>query len=290
MKKKLLLLASMVAVVTACSKSDSGEDKKEPAPVVQQNENTFSVKIKDLFSVQGDPNKDITNILVGDTIPYEIEIKDDNPNGVDANYSLFASEKGNKNHQVLNRDYELYYENEGKLVKLERGKENILFKGVGKHKFYIKPLVPGSFQHIYSLQKQIDGKPVGDNLKRELLFAAVKITLYSKAHTRYVTKWRGKTSVNKWSYHFIIDDGVEEKDNYLSPAGFDVKYSVYEKNGSAPFAEGNLEVGKEIEFYVSAERERGFPEMIEQVKIHITQKIANQEEYSVDYILPVHEQ
>lgn len=72
MRKKILFLASLAVITVACSKSDSGEDNQNPAQVVQQDENTFSAKIKDVFSAQGDPNKDISNVLVGEFIPYEI--------------------------------------------------------------------------------------------------------------------------------------------------------------------------------------------------------------------------
>jgi hypothetical protein len=113
MKKNFLILASLVAIATACSKSSSGEDNQNPTPKKQE-ENTFSAEIKDAFSSQGNANKDINNILVNDFIPYEINITDSNSNGKEANYSLFISEEGIKKHQILNRDYELYYENENK--------------------------------------------------------------------------------------------------------------------------------------------------------------------------------
>jgi len=101
--KKFLFLAGITIAFIACSKNN--DDEGNPAP---PKESSFSASIKEAFT---DPYKDLKNILVDDYIPYEITIEDNSSSTEGISYSLI-SERNEEKHQVFNRDFELYTDNE----------------------------------------------------------------------------------------------------------------------------------------------------------------------------------
>ena len=277
MKKNLLLLASMVAVVTACSKSDSGEDKKEPAPVVQQ-EKVFKAEIKETFS---DSRHTSENVLVGELIPYEIEITDSDTNE-NTKYNLIFAKKEGSRHQTEGVDYEVYIDKEGTQKMSE---ERLQFSSAGKHKFYIKPLLPGSFFHKYELQKTVNGQPVlQDNLTKELLFTAVKISAWYKS---VETQEAGffQHSKHKNEFFFKVEDGEEETDNYLTKRiNPNINYS-YRFEYDNKVYQGELEIDKEIKCTESGEKEVSAPEVTNKIinRIAFTRKQEGRQDEKMEY-------
>lgn len=94
-------------------------------------------------------------------------------------------------------------------------KKYISFTKKGKHKFYIQPFVPGTFKHIYELQKWVNGIQVGESFKLNLKFNVVKIET-GEVYDGIERKPDGSTSFTWCSRFFIIYDGEDEGDNYLS--------------------------------------------------------------------------
>ncbi|MDO5104327.1 hypothetical protein [Capnocytophaga sp.] len=203
--KKNFIWAMLLLVIVACRKSDP--DVNPPAPI---DPNAFGMSISNIYN---DPIKNLTNIQVGDYIPYSVEITDTQDN---ATYSLLLIKEGEKYHQTLGKDYELYIDNEKgekqKLEVLKNDKVNyVIFNKKGKHYFYVKPLLPGTFKLVYELQKQIDGKPIGNTNKQETLFNAVKIKLWVVTE-----ETRNFPLITKRNFYFEIDDGKDEADTYLT--------------------------------------------------------------------------
>ena len=251
--KKFLFLAGITIAFIACSKNN--DDEGNPAP---PKESSFSASIKEAFT---DPYKDLKNILVDDYIPYEITIEDNSSSTEGISYSLI-SERDEEKHQVFNRDFELYTDNE-KGEKQKVTTNYLSFSSKGKHKFYIKPIVPGTFQHTYLLQRQINGKPEGQEQAYHINFNAVKITI-----NKITFMWIGiKFSIK-------IEDGINVKDRYLSPEKATQTYSIlYNKRTSQGEKQG--------EFII-------FPSFFQQNRtviseFHIIQQYPNQEPYEIIY-------
>jgi hypothetical protein len=251
--KKYAFLAGLAIAFIACNKSDDDV----PAP---PKESSFSASIKEVFT---DPHKDLKNILVNDYIPYEITIEDSNSDTEGVSYSLI-SKRDEEKHQVFNRDFELYTDNE-KGEKQKVTTDYISFSSKGKHKFYIKPIVPGTFQHTYLLQRQINGKPEGQEQAYHINFNAVKITI-----SKTIIVWIGSELSIK------IEDGTNVKDRYLSPEGATQTYSILYNN------KHTYQGGKEGEFIV-------FPLFFVEQNVtaisefHIIQQYPNQEPYEIVY-------
>ena len=250
--KKYAFLAGLAIAFIACNKSDDDV----PAP---PKESSFSASIKEVFT---DPHKDLKNLLVNDYIPYEITIEDSNSDTEGVSYSLI-SKRDEEKHQVFNRDFELYTDNE-KGEKQKVTTDYISFSSKGKHKFYIKPIVPGTFQHTYLLQRQINGKPEGQEQAYRINFNAVKITI--TATNKLFPSISAKIKIK-------IEDGINVKDRYLSPEGATQTYSIL-YNGKTYQGEKQ---GETIDFSLSII-------IIETInEFHIIQQYPNQEPYEIVY-------
>lgn len=268
-------------VTMSCSKSndDGGET---PTPAVEEGK-TFNAFIKDGFT--GDKGEELLqprnlkNIRVGDFIPYTLTITDTDLKSGEQ-FALFAIKEEDKNHQSMRVDYDIYLEDEnGKKQKVEDPK--ITFKKEGKYKFYIRPLVPGTFQLPFLFQKE----GVGEIKLPKVNFSAVKITAWSWARRdRWV--WKGfpipeQWSVNKRDYKFIIDDGDNETDIYLTPLQASQHFEIY-YNGNK--ASGSFVVNNQYDFHPEQERERADPPLpAPVVTITIVQRREGKEEYRITY-------
>lgn len=246
--KKFLFLAGITIAFIACSKNN--DDEGNPAP---PKESSFSASIKEAFT---DPYKDLKNILVDDYIPYEITIEDNSSSTEGISYS-FISKRDEEKHQIFNRDFELYTDNE-KGEKQKVTTNYLSFSSKEKHKFYIKPIVPGTFQHTYLLQRQINGKPEGQEQAYHINFNAVKITIIK----------------DMLFIGIILEDGINVKDRYLSPEGATQTYSI--------LYDGQTYQGEKQERVIF------FPTFFKLngtviSEFHIIQQYPNQEPYEIIY-------
>lgn len=280
MKRILITISAMALLATmSCSKSndDGGET---PTPAVEE-VNTFGMTIDDVFN---NPVKNLTNIQVGDYIPYTLEITDTQDNA--SVYSLILVKEGEKNHQTLGRDYEIYIDNEkGEKQKMEILKNDatnyVLFNKKGKYYFYIKPLVAGTFKQVYELQKQVDGKPVGDHIKQEVLFNVVRIKVWFESEETQ-SSHMFRHSKHKNNFYFSIDDGMQQDDTHLtSQNGIIQKYYIEYDGGKY---EGDLNQGN-IKFTESHEQKKSAPEVRNRTidKIIIKQIMPNGRQTEIKY-------
>lgn len=275
--KKYVFLAGLAIAFIACNKSDDDV----PAPTQTS---SFSASIKEVFT---DPHKDLKNLLVNDYIPYEITIEDSNSDTEGVSYSLISKKDENK-HQILNRDFELYTDNE-KGEKQKVTTDYISFSPKGKHKFYIKPIVPGTFQHTYTLQRQVNGKPEGGYQYYDINFNAVRITAWTHAELyKWIWHYLHQSSKHYRIYHFKIEDGTNVNDIYLSPKStgnnkviqtFFVLYNGSIHNG------GEFKVDEEKDFLPEEHTYDFNPPLLSPIisEFHIIQERPNQDPYEIVY-------
>lgn len=197
---KITICALLAVAISACSKEEDTKQEEKP-----QLSTMFSATIKDGYTGEKGEDlilyKNLKNIVVGDYIPYDITIKDED--SINTKYTLIPTRISEKNHQYFQIDYDIYLDNEqGEKVRVN----TITFDKVGKHRFYIKPLVPGTFKLPFVLQKEQNGQKVQDIKFPTLNFNVVKITVYKTQFIRFVYEVR-----------FYIEDGENETDIYLSP-------------------------------------------------------------------------
>ena len=274
--KKYAFLAGLVIAFIACNKSDDDV----PAPTQTS---SFSASIKEVFT---DPHKDLKNLLVNDYIPYEITIEDSNSDTEGVSYSLISKKDENK-HQILNRDFELYTDNE-KGEKQKVTTDYISFSPKGKHKFYIKPIVPGTFQHTYTLQRQVNGKPEGGYQYYDINFNAVRITAWT--HTEiYDRVFTGPFLVGHskhWRrFEFKIEDGTNVNDKYLSPDPKKVSQIYVTLYNGQTYQGGVFEEGTNKFFSEETRTYDADPPFPSSTlsEVHIIQQYPNQDPYEIVY-------
>lgn len=276
--KRYLFFAILLVAIFSCSKNDDSKDDNNKGEITIFDENTFDMVIKNIYN---SPVKNLTNIQVSDYIPYTLEITDTQDNA--SAYSLILVKEGEKNHQTLGKDYEIYIENEKgekqKMEVLKNDKTNyVLFEKKGKYHFFIKPLIPGTFKHVYELQKQVDGKPVGNHIKQEVLFNAVQIKVWVT-----VEGARRYGFYNKYTMKFYlkIDDGKDQDDAYLTSnehmtQRYLITYDGKDYTGTFDQGEHNFFTSEKRGFYTKLENR--FVD-----KIFITQTKANQRQDILEY-------
>lgn len=273
--KKFLTLIAITICIASCSKNSSNEEQ----PQQPQQPIEFSATIKDGFTgVYGEeivPYKNLKNIVVGDEIPYTLTI-DETDTDTNVKYVLTAITTVDKNHQTR-VDYDFYLENaNGEKVRVTE--PYIEFHKKGTYKFYIKPLVPGTFKLPFILQKKMLN---GEELKKielpSLNFNVVKIKL-----KRYLNYFSDKIFINGKSipslhYNLKIEDGVNETDIYLSPPGKEWNNTFIVRCNRFKY-EGNFEEGKDLSFKDTEERDA-----YHLASVTIVQRKEGQEEFRVTY-------
>ncbi|WP_315190364.1 hypothetical protein [Capnocytophaga sputigena] len=249
MKKEVIFIFVAIIFLVACNK----ETDKNPEK--------YQATVKENFT---DPFKQLENIQVGDYVPYQLTITDNERND-NVEYRLTPINEGHLYHQKIWVDFGLYLSNEDNTIHKE--KSYISFTKKGTHNFYIRPLMPGSFKHTYEFQKFINGEAIGEPIKLSIIFNVVKITI-------------DRT-------YFKIDDGDEPTDNYLSPKGIvEQKYNLKAifinpnapQKGEIYKGYGDFKINDKI--YL-----KDIPEgnLEEYMFLTITQKIDNSQEFVVKY-------
>lgn len=268
--RKILTL-TFVLLLWACSKTNDSVDGEE-APIVQE---TFNVYIKDCFTGDNNeeliPFRNIDNVVVGDLIPYTLVIEDTE----ESKYTLIAVREEDNNYHSFKVDYEIYLENiDGEVEKAEN--PTIVFGKTGKHKFYIKPLVAGTFQLPFVFQKESK-----EAMKLpKVNFNAVKIMAWSHAR-RVDWKWEWERFLNKRNFFFKIEDGDREVDMYLEPQN---ATQIFEVNYNGHKVSKSFAVGQDYEFYPEQERLKANPDIpFPTVNITIVQRREGEKEFRVTY-------
>lgn len=255
---KITICALLAVAISACSKEEDTKQEEKP-----QLSTTFSATIKDGFTGEKGEDlilyKNLKNIVVGDYIPYDITIKDED--SINTKYTLIPTRISEKNHQYFQIDYDIYLDNEqGEKVRVN----TITFDKVGKHRFYVKPLVPGTFKLPFVLQREQNGQKVQDIKFPTLNFNVVKITVY---------KIKGLFTIDK--VRFYIEDGENETDIYLSPDPSVKQTFVSEYRNVTYTGDFSVKISSELGYYSSTIKTI--------TSITIIQKREGEEEYRIEY-------
>ena len=285
MKHFLTLFSLLCIALIAC---DKVEDSQKETP--QQSFLTFNATIKDGFTGEFgeviDPFRNLKNIMVGDYIPYTITITDSIAKAdkqLSTKYVITPTKTRDRNHQSLQVDYEIYLENEnGEKIKVVQPR--IEFGKTGVYKFYIKPLVAGSFQIPFILEKEQEGKKIGKQSLPTINFNAVKITIKRFVKSCFAGFPHNCSDIYIKGFRFsgiyiyydlVIDDGDNETDIYLSAGGKQTLKIMCDKYTSP---EKDVKVGEKYTF------EDYDKNVCRSIRVIIVQKIdEQQEEYRIEY-------
>jgi len=259
--KKLTCIFLIALLGIGCSKEED------------TNPNTYNATIRENFT---NIYKQLENIQVGDYIPYTITLSD-SKNTAKTEYRLISVKTGQAYHQTIGKDFVLSLSNEESLT-TEEIERYLSFTKKGAHNFYIRPLVPGTFRLTFELQKFVDNEPIGDAIKVNVSFNAVKITFDIKITNSFTDLFR-----TKYHYFFKIEDGEDADDNYLSSEEitqtYTLLYTKEEKNTQKDKSEtSSFTTGETYTF------DRSFSaDKVTAKHLKITQKIGNTPDYIIEY-------
>ena len=248
MKKGIIFVFATVISLVACNKNDKEAEK-------------YEATVREYFT---STYKNLENVQVNDYVPFQLTINDEGNND-NVEYRLTPVDKGTFYHEKIWVDFGLYLSDRDNTI--HKDKNYISFTKKGRHDFYIRPLVPGSFKHTYEFQKFINGEAVGESIKLSINFNVAKITI-------------DKT-------YFKIEDGDRPTDDFLSQKeAVEKKYDLralfidpnVRQKGKIYKQQGDFIINKKI--YLN-----NIPEgnLDEYDYLTITQKIDNSREIVVKY-------
>lgn len=204
-KSKFMRKILFIALIAFCSCS-----KDEPSTV---EEKAYDIEVAtpelDFFAI---PNKSLTNIQVSDMIKVKFLILKLTSS---TDIEVRPISRSTAYHELLNTDYELYIENSVKKGTFDKVNALKMIKGLNV--FYIKPIVPGTFQ------LKFEESTKAYTLVAPITFSAVKINTSLEGN---VDKSCG---LNKWrrhSYWFSIDTGNQNFDLIFGEDGATYTYKT----------------------------------------------------------------
>ena len=275
--KKVISIFAIVLYLVACDKDNTEEEN---------NASVIKASIKENFT---DIYKQRENIQVDDYVPYKISIEDNATEEDKAEYRLTSIREGEDYHQMIWKDFGLYLSRNESSA--DKSKTYITFHKKGVYSLYVRPLVPGTFKHIYELQKFINGKPIGNVVRLQLTFNAVKIRAYYKTKEIWRKKYNGFRSIEEkdkiiTNLYFSIDDGDNPTDIYLSAPKTTQRYSVqYVMDDIETKKEGTFFKRQELELEskeeIASQYKNKWGTKIKQIKI--LQKLPSLDEYIIEY-------
>lgn len=259
--KKIILIA--LFAMTSCSKSEDAVSTEKALDIAYKSPEL------DFYAI---PNKSLTNIQVGDMIKVNLEIS--KLKGADI-IEIKPTSKATAFHELLNTDYELYIPSateKGMFTKVT----SVMMK-LGTNVFYVKPLVPGTFQiNLEEATKAYE-------IIAPVVFSAVKIK------TRIQGNMDGQCGGSKWwrhTYWFSIDSGNQTYDLLFNEKGATYTYETSYKSASKT---ANFVPGTESRIIEDASQCGGYPAVDNVVKsIAITKTIAgNKQIIAIYYNIPI---
>ena len=218
----LFVTASLGVTFSSCSK-DSNDDEYVVNPTefeTEENPNAedlfdasnFDVSLKENFQI--DPAKNLDNIVVGDTIHYNLSLTD-NDDRDDIVYSLDFNTNHTTNHTKLNYDYAAKIVSENDTLSILDSHIELKKKD---YVLLIIPLQPGTFQNTLTFTK------IGNNgsfsIDKPLLFNCVSIDIFfmdveTQSSSSGFLGMGSKPSLHRNEFYININDGINSNDNYL---------------------------------------------------------------------------
>ena len=226
MKKVIFLLAALAAVVlTGCNKpNDKKDNKHDPETPEPKKEFSFTMTFNEWYKEE----YGYSNICIRILVPFDITIKDTDPEKNIVYVLKPVNKIDAKRHQVFGKDFEFYKPVQSNFIKTKE----VWIKDKNETNNYalVEPIVPGLFQLDFQLQKYdtVEKKYIGDPVvARASAFHAVQIS----AVVREGKLW--------WT----AVDGDQQNDIYLSNYSVAEKYTYEFKCGkvkkTGDFTEGD---------------------------------------------------
>ncbi|MFB9057948.1 hypothetical protein ACFFU9_14470 [Mariniflexile ostreae] len=257
--KKIFLIVLLGFILFSCSEPETPIAPSDPLVLLK-----YNPPVLDFY---GTPKKSATNIQVNDYVKVNFEI-------THLEYAtLFVATPEGKSatfHDLLNTDYELYIPSiidSGKYLKVES-----LNLKMGDNIFYIKPLVPGTFQI------KLEDKTKTYHFEAPIVFNAVKIITSSTVGVDSncgIHKWRHR------DFWFKMDGGNQTFDNLLVDKNATFTYSTNYDNDSYS---GDFEVNKNLKIIKTRNKCGDYPSLPNNISsITIYKTIDNQAEPIATY-------
>ncbi len=207
--KKILLPLMLVIFLSSCSKDEEALSTEKTTGI------SYKSPELDFYGLE---KKSLTNIQVGDMIQVNFEIS--KLTGAEI-IEINPISKATSFHELLNTDYELYIPSSTEKDKYT--KVNTLKMKLGITTFYIKPLVPGTFQLRFEEPKK------AFDVFFPIVFSAVKI------NTRIEGNRDGNCGLSRWyrhNYWFSIDSGNQLFDLLFNAEGATYTYETKYRGAS----------------------------------------------------------
>ena len=212
---KIICLLAMV-LVSSCSKDNPVEQKEKKTEIEK---GALNVEVKQLFL---DVQKDVMNIMIKDTLYYQVEISAPQKTNQKIGFNLDFESREYKYHQYLGQDYHAFFlkiektplrREELNFDKIPSLTNNQSFTELGKYLLIIIPLKAGTYQHSYNFFKMVDGKYTKESaITKRINFNCVELISFFR-----IVKVKGVGIAQKFrnDYFFRIDDGENETDDNL---------------------------------------------------------------------------
>lgn len=220
---RLLLGIIALTGATACNDDDNVSDEAQQAGL--------SMSISGNFDRH--PERNLYNIQTGDTVLYDLNLKDAHYSS-NAKYVFSLNSSSSNYHERLNYDYKAYLLSKEAFTsiagneksKLSLDSLNMLkgdtatFNNLGKYVLIIVPKIPGTFRHQYYLKKYINNQAFVE--AKENNFNVVKIKAWwvdnvIRSGSGGFMGIGSHASKHENNFFIQIEDGERETDNYLKP-------------------------------------------------------------------------
>lgn len=232
---------------------------------------------------------DWSNIQVGETLKFDVKIQNFDPSS-DVVYVLKPITSNATSHQRNKIDYnfqegvKIDYSGISGFTKdsilTQQNRDSIIIKKAYTS-FFVAILKPGNFTQQYELRKMRANKYVAGSTE-EILFSAVKIEVYTwNEQTENATMFRN--SKHSRYYEFVIDDGDQTNDTYLTDS--ETKKNTYTTLYNGNKYNGNISINQILNFSDKVNTEKG-PQVVPNwvlSELKITQKRNNEPSNIITY-------
>lgn len=232
---------------------------------------------------------DWSNIQTGELLKFDVKIKDFDTSP-DVQYVLKPITTDVTKHQRNKLDYNFQEEikvsasgiisSEKDSILIRKTKDSIIIKRPNSS-FFVSILNPGNFTQQYELRKMSANKYVAGSTQ-EILFSAVKIEVYTwNEQTDNSTLF--SNSKHSRYYEFIIDDGDQTNDTYLTNS--DSKENTYVALYNGNKYNGSISINKPMTFSEKVNTQKGAQVVPNWIlsELKITQKRNHEPDNIINY-------
>jgi|GEM_PF-1752075 len=274
--RKYLTLVILLIVLASCSEDNTSTE------IIQHNEANFTLSKNNERIVWN-------NIQVGESLKFDIKIKNFD-SSADVVYVLKPITADATKHQQNKIDYN--FQEEIKVpspnmspslmdsIFVKNTQDSIILKKANSS-FFVSVLKPGNFIQQYELRKMRSNKYVAGSTQ-EMLFSAVKIEVYTR-NVQTSSSSMFSSSKHSRFYEFIIDDGDQSNDTYLTDS--DTKQNTYLALYNGKKYAGNIVINEVMTFSEKVNTEKG-PQIVPDwvlTEIKITQKRNHEPDNIISY-------